>query len=82
MPKKKQLTGIDDAFNVDAKHANDNKQPIVVEQVENFKKVTISLPPSLLIKLDKAVKSLKSKGESVNRSSYIAKAVLEQINNK
>ena len=81
MPKKKGLTGIEEAFDVDVAHVrrDDPRETSPQEQEENFKRVTISLSPSLLKKLDGAVKNLRARGSSVNRSSYIAEAVLARI---
>lgn len=79
MPKKKGLTGIEDAFDVDVAHVRRDNQEDASSQEENFKRVTISLSPSLLRKLDGAVKNLRTRGASVNRSSYIAEAVLARI---
>ncbi len=79
MPKRKGLSGIGNAFGVDVKHVAENVQRELDENEDNFKRVTISLSPSLLKKLDKTVKEQKHKGVSVNRSSYIARAVMSQI---
>ena len=79
MPKKKGLTGIEEAFDVDVAHVRRDDQREAPAPEENFKRVTISLSPSLLKKLDGAVKNLRTRGASVNRSSYIAEAVLARI---
>ena len=79
MPKGKGLTGIGNAFDVDVKHVVEGVQQVEDENEDNFKRITISLSPSLLKKLDKTVKEQKQKGVSVNRSSYIARAVMSQI---
>ena len=80
MPKGKGLTGVDNAFDVDVKHVREERQPAPEpESEENFKRVTISLSPSLLEQLDGAVKKQKARGASVNRSSYIAKAVMQRL---
>lgn len=79
MPKRKGLSGIGNAFGVDVKHVAEGIQRELDENEDNFKRITISLSPSLLKKLDKTVKEQKQKGVSVNRSSYIARAVMSQI---
>jgi hypothetical protein len=79
MPKRKGLSGIGNAFGVDVKHVTEGVQQELDENEDSFKRVTISLSPSLLKKLDKTVKEQKQKGVSVNRSSYIARAVMSQI---
>ena len=79
MPKKKGLAGIEEAFDVDVAHVRRDDPREALPQEENFKRVTISLSPSLLKKLDGAVKNLRARGASVNRSSYIAEAVLARI---
>ena len=79
MPKRKGLSGIGNAFGVDVKHVAEGVQRELDENEDNFKRITISLSPSLLKKLDKTVKEQKQKGVSVNRSSYIARAVMSQI---
>lgn len=82
MPKGKGLigSGIDSAFDVDVKHVKGNREnDLASETGENFKRITISLSPSLLKKLDAEVKSLRANGASVNRSSFIADAVLKAI---
>lgn len=79
MPKKKDLTGIGDAFDVDVRHVKEGERPETLNEDDSFKRVTISLSPSLLKKLDKVVKNQKERGASINRSSYIARAVMVQI---
>lgn len=82
MPKGKGLTGVNNAFDVDVKHVQEESHPSPApetEDIESFKRVTISLSPSLLDKLDKAVKYQKARGASVNRSSYISWAVMQQM---
>ena len=79
MPKRKGLAGIEEAFEVDVAHVRRDDQKETSPPEENFKRVTISLSPSLLKKLDGAVKNLRARGASVNRSSYIAEAVLAHI---
>jgi len=82
VPKGKGLSGVDNAFDVDVKHVQEDSRQATTpeaEESESFKRVTISLSPSLLDKLDRAVKNQKAKGASVNRSSYIARAVMQRI---
>ena len=62
MPKKKGLAGIEEAFDVDVAHVRRDDPREAPPQEENFKRVTISLSPSLLKKLDGNRKELKGKG--------------------
>lgn len=82
MPKGKGLigSGIDSAFDVDVKHVKSTGATgVPLEPGDNFKRITISLSPSLLKKLDAEVRSRRANGASVNRSSFIADAVLKAI---
>lgn len=74
----KKDKGIRGAFDTDAKKAALEKQQHETADT-GFKRISVSLPKPLLAKIDAHIKAAKENGETINRSSYLAKAALEKM---
>lgn len=72
MPKGSGAAG---AFKADEESVKETSEVARLEQEEEGARINISLPKSVLFRADRRVLSRKEKGESLNRSSYIAELI-------
>lgn len=76
MPKGKGAAG---ALQADEESVREAAEKVEREQGEEMVRLNISLPKSVLFAGDRRVLSRKEKGESLNRSSYIAELITKDV---
>lgn len=76
MPKGKGAAG---ALQADEESVREAAEKVQREQGEEMVRLNISLPKSVLFAGDRRVLSRKEKGESLNRSSYIAELITKDV---
>ena len=76
MPKGKGAAG---ALQADEESVREAAEKVQREQGEETVRINISLPRSVLFAGDRRVLSRKEKGESLNRSSYIAELITKDV---
>jgi hypothetical protein len=76
MPKGKGAAG---ALQADEESVREAAEKVQREQGEETVRINISLPKSVLFAGDRRVLSRKEKGESLNRSSYIAELITKDV---
>lgn len=72
MPKGKGAAG---AFEADEESVKETAVKVHLEREEEPVRINISLPKSVLFAADRRVLERKQRGENLNRSSYIAKLI-------